>query len=170
MNNLTKKVEMLANISIIVVASLLVIVLVKVYLRKPVLTPDIPTAQQTAVGTKLSLPGVDWGQAGQTIVLAISNTCHFCSESAGFYQRLALEKAKHDGLRMIAVLPQEESEGRAYLSGLGVNVDDVKQMPLDAIGVTGTPTLFLVDRAGVVKTSWIGKLTKEKEEEVVKSF
>ena len=169
MRNLAGKFELVANVAIIVVAVLLGVVLVRTYLIKPAPAPAATTAR-VAAGTKLSLPGVDWGQSGETLVLALSDTCHFCSESAGFYQRLAREKPKHAGLRMIAVLPQEESRGRAYLSKLGVAVDDVRQLPLDAAGVSGTPTLLLVDSAGVVKASWVGRLPSEKEEEVVGSL
>ncbi len=40
------------------------------------------------VGAKINLSGVDWSKSERNLVLALSTTCHFCSESAGFYQKL----------------------------------------------------------------------------------
>jgi hypothetical protein len=44
-----------------------------------------------------------------------------------------------------------------------VQVDDVKQTPLNAIGVIGTPTLLLVDGKGTVAQVWEGKLQPDQE-------
>jgi hypothetical protein len=164
-----KKVELLANVAIIVIALLLGAVLVKRYLM-PTAQTSPPAAAQIQPGTKINLPGVDWGKSDQTLVIALSEGCRFCSESADFYQRLAKEKASAGGVRLIAVLPQEVSQGQTYLSKLGVVVDEVRQSPLGAIGVSGTPTLLLVDNKGTVKQSWLGKLPPDKETEVLSHF
>ena len=102
--------------------------------------------------------------------MAPSDTCRFCTESAEFYKKLAQERAKHDDVRIIAVLPQDVSAGQAYLNKLGVSVDEVRQSPLDAVGVKGTPTLILFDDKGVVTASWVGKLPPDKENEVLNRF
>jgi hypothetical protein len=164
-----KKVELLANVAIIIIALLLGAVLVKRYLM-PTVPNGPPAVAQIQPGTKVNLPGVDWGKSEQTLVLALSDGCRFCSESAGFYQRLAKEKASAGGLRLIAVLPQEVGQGQIYLSKLGVPVDEVRQATLGAIGVSGTPTLLLVDNKGAVKQSWLGKLAPDKEAEVLSHF
>jgi len=64
---------------------------------------------------------------------------------------------------MVAVLPQAADEGRKYLDGEGVRVDDVKQATLSTIGVTGTPTMLLVDGKGTVAKVWEGKLQPDQE-------
>ena len=102
--------------------------------------------------------------------MAPSDTCRFCTESAEFYKKLAQERAKHDDVRIIAVLPQDVSAGQAYLNKLGVSVDEVRQSPLDSVGVKGTPTLILFDDKGVVTASWVGKLPPDKENEVLNRF
>jgi 2-keto-3-deoxy-6-phosphogluconate aldolase len=79
------------------------------------------------------------------------------------YQRLV----KEGGVRLIAVVPQDAAEGRAYLDRLNVPIGDIRQMPLGAIGVEGTPTLMLVDDKGVVLNSWVGKLPTSTEAEVL---
>ncbi|HEY0084050.1 MAG TPA: hypothetical protein VGB61_14830 [Pyrinomonadaceae bacterium] len=165
-----KKIELLANVSIIIAALLLVTVLIKRNLPQSPQSAAAasPPAFRIQPGTKIQLPDVDWGRNGQTLLLALSEGCRFCSESAGFYQRLAGEKGMPDNPRLVAVLPQEVSRGQAYLNNLGVAVDDVKQSTLGAIGVSGTPTLILVDSAGIVQESWVGKLPPEREAEVLR--
>ena len=68
---------------------------------------------------------------------------------------------------MVAVLPQTTSEAQAYLTSQGVHVNEVKQATLNSIGVRGTPTLLLVDKAGVVTNVWVGKLQPDQEAQVL---
>jgi peroxiredoxin len=154
-----------ANLATILVSVLLSVVLVKVFLL-PQPSP-VPNLAQPRVGMSLtqSLPGVDWAKNKRTLVLALSTQCHFCTESAPFFQRIQKETAK--GLKMVAVLPQAVDESRKYLEGEGVQVDDVKQATLSAIGVTGTPTLLLVDNSGRVADVWQGKLQQGQEGQVL---
>src|SRR5436190_19578106 len=98
------RVEVVTNLSIIVVALIDAVVLLKTYLIRPPgqssidAKPSVVTAPASenqrrdlpkgpAEGTQITLPDVDWGGSNQTILLALSNQCHFCSESAPFYQR-----------------------------------------------------------------------------------
>jgi thiol-disulfide isomerase/thioredoxin len=168
---LIKRIELIANLAIILVAVLLGVVLVRNHLQ-----PKLPALPQSAAnrpippGTKLSLAGVDWKGNGRTVVLALSTGCHFCTESAPFYQRVAQERAKAGHLRLVAVFPESVSEGQKYLSNLGVTVDEVRQARLDSIGVIGTPTLIMTDGEGAVAESWRGKLSSEKESEVLRRF
>lgn len=164
-----KKIELLANVAIIVIAILLGTVLVKRYVW-PTRQPSPPPVAQIQPGTKINLPGVDWEKSKQTLVLALSDGCRFCSESGSFYQRLALEKSNSADVRLIAVLPQEITQGQTYLRKLGVAVDEVRQSTLSAMGVSGTPTLLLIDNTGTVKQSWLGKLPPDKETEVINLF
>ncbi len=168
MDNLNKRIELLANVAIIVVALLLGAVLVKRYLLPQAPSPQAQSRIQP--GTKLSVPGIEWGKNERTLLLVLSTTCRFCTESSPFYQRLAQEKARKGGVGLIAVLPQSVSESQKYLNGLGVPVDDVKQAGLDAVQVRGTPTLIVADRTGAVLESWVGKLPAEAEAEVLDRF
>jgi len=159
--NRPSKLENLANLATILVSVLLSVVLIKVFLL-PQPGPVASRAQPRAgMNLKQSLPGVDWAKNKRTLVLAISTQCHFCTESAPFFQRIQKERAKD--VKLVAVLPQAVDEGRKYLEGEGVKVDDVKQATLNAIGVTGTPTLLLVDGKGTVAQVWEGKLQPDQE-------
>jgi thioredoxin-related protein len=164
MSNLYKRVELLTNVAIITVAILLCVVLVKRYL----LTPDAPAeAKPLAAGEKISLADVDWQKGRQTLLIVLSQGCHFCAESVPFYQRLAKEARSRGDIQLVAVLPQSPEEGQKYLDDLGVPIKEVKQAPLSAIKVRGTPTLILVDGKGMVVDAWVGKLPSDQEAEVL---
>lgn len=67
----------------------------------------------------------------------------------------------------MAVFLQNEATGTKYLDSYNVKVDKVVSGALDGIGVSGTPTLLLVDENGMVTDAWIGRLDKEKENDVI---
>lgn len=167
MINASKKIELVANVSIIAVALLLSAVIVNDYFYKysPGSIAGASAVYESGIGSKISLPNADWAKNGQTLILALSNTCHFCSESAPFYKRLA---SNHTSTKLIAALPQTVDKGEKYLNELGVDVDEVRQTSLDSVGVGGTPTLLLIDNTGTVKDIWVGRLPAEQEAQVLK--
>lgn len=164
MGNIAKKIEVGANVAIIVVALLLVTLLVRRYLLPQ--TPKFaPVANaQIRPGTKLSIPGADWSRSQRTLLMVLSTTCHFCTESAPFYQRIA---GGHGATRLVAVMPQPVGEAQDYLRQHDISVDEIRQANLDAIGVRGTPTLILLDGNSSVLETWDGKVPPEKESEVL---
>lgn len=169
MNNLAKRIEIIANISLTIAALLLSTVLVKSYLFNNSPTPNPSPApliaeNQLQKGTKIPLQDIDWQKNGSTLLLAVSTTCHFCTESAPFYQRLVKERGD---TRLVALLPQTAGEGQSYLTKLGVNVDEVKQISPTAIGLRGTPTIILVDSQGRISNTWVGVLSQNSENEVL---
>ncbi len=167
MNNLYKRVELVANIAIIVVAITLTVVLVKRFVLSDRNQNEVTNQIQSNVGTKVSVPDVDWSKSDKNLLLMLSETCRYCTESAPFYKRLVEERTQRDSFHLTAVFPQPVSDGRRYLNGLGIKIDDVKQLPPEAIRIRGTPTLLLVNSAGVVTEEWLGKLPPEKENEVL---
>jgi thioredoxin-related protein len=175
LNNLTKKIETLSHVATIIIAALLgVIVFQNAYrLQPPRTTAPPPLAQlpqpssQLRAGAKLPLSDIDWGKNDRTLLLSLSQGCHFCSASAPFYQRLTQEVSGKKNIGLVALLPQPVNVARDYLNGLGVNVGDVRQVAFDSLGVVGTPTLILVDKQGVVINAWRGQLPSFKEEEVL---
>ena len=155
----------IANLATILVSVLLSAVLIKVFLLPQ--KPPAPSAAQTLVGLNIkeSLPGIEWARNKRTLVLALSTQCHYCTESAPFFQRIQREASKD--VKLVAVLPQPVGDSHKYLEGEGVKVDDVRQTQLGAIGVAGTPTLLLVDGAGKVENAWEGKLGPDQEAAVL---
>lgn len=93
--------------------------------------------------------------------------CHFCTESAPFYRRLASKAAERGGrVKLYAVLPHEAEEGRRYLEELGVPVERVAQARPGSLHVSSTPTLIMLER-GTVSDVWVGALPPDREAEVL---
>jgi hypothetical protein len=156
--NIPAKLETAANAATVLAALLLSFLLVKIYLRPERAAPGVAARPPIAVGAKLNttLPGVDWGKNGRTLVLAISTQCHFCPESAPFFRTVVAKARK--GIKIVAVLPQPVDAARNYLNGEGVHVDQIEQADLNRIGVRGTPTTLLVNSSGTVTNMWVGRL------------
>jgi len=169
--NAWKTTETTANVAIIVVALVLGAVLVKRFLL-PIRNPPAVSRPDPRVppGTKISLRDIDWAKNQRTLILAISDSCHFCTESAEFYKALVQQKANKNSVHIVAVLPQTPEQGKTYLDKLGVSVDEIKQAELSSIGVSATPTLLMVDQTGSVLEGWVGKLPGNKEKEVLSRF
>ena len=172
-----KKLEVLANIAVLITSVVLCSVLVKKYFFSAAKqeasveavqskSPASSASRRPSIqaGRKISLPGIDWSKSERTLLLALSTTCHFCTESAPFYQQL--QRQKRDDVHLVALLPQPLQESRIYLDKLGIKVDDVAQSPLNFVGVSGTPTLLLIDNQGAVIDSWVGKLSEGAGEQV----
>src|SRR5204863_9489624 len=100
----------LANVAVIIPSVVVCTVLVSRYLvaprnqaaivkAAPVSTNDGSSRKRfIEPGTKISLAGLDWSKSPRTLLMALSTTCHFCSESAPFYQKL--QQQKRDDVRM----------------------------------------------------------------------
>jgi thioredoxin-related protein len=163
-----KKIELVANVAIILVAVILGYVLVKQFVFTPAPTPP-GQMKQPDVGAKISLPDTDFSQKEKTLILALKKGCKFCSESAPFYQKI-VQAAAEKNVRLIAVFPHSIEEGQGYLKELNVPIAEMKQGDFNTLSVGGTPTLILADKNGEVKKVWMGKLPAEKETEVINSL
>jgi len=74
---------------------------------------------------------------------------------------------KDRNIKLVAVFPTSIEESKAHLNELGLNNLEVKRSPLENIRVSGTPTLILTNEKGEVTDFWLGKLTPDKETEVI---
>lgn len=169
MSKINQRVELVANLCIIVVAALLAVVVAQKYVFNSSAAPGEPAESRPAVGGKINLPGVDWSRKPKTLVMVLQKGCHFCSESAPFYKRLS-ESVRDKGVQLVVVLPNVSEESAPYLDGLGLSGVEVKQMSLNELQVGGTPTLILLDGKGEVTRYWVGKLPSEKEKEVLEQL
>jgi rhodanese-related sulfurtransferase len=162
-------IERVVNILLIVVALIFTVSIARRFLHR-----DAGAANQALIlkaGMKLELANMDWSKNGRTLVLGLSTTCHFCTESAPFYQKIVRQLARHQGAtRIVAVLPQPVAAGQKYLQDLGVSVDEVREANMVSMGLGPTPTLAVVDDAGVVTAAWVGKLGISQQYEVLKQL
>lgn len=164
MNNLSRKLEIVANIGIVAVSVLLVVFIVqRTFFSAGSAPPSLPKAP--AVGTRIELADYNWSDGEKTVLLVLSESCKYCTESAPFYRQL-VERAKTNGVRILAAFPGEKESGQKYLSTLGLTEIEARQAPLEKLQVRGTPTLLLVNQQGEISQAWVGKLPPEKEVEV----
>jgi thioredoxin-related protein len=167
MKKISSKVELTANILIIVVALALGAVLVQRYFFAPsTAAATQPPRVQPTVGTKINLSDENWSAQPKTLILALQTTCHFCNESAPFYKRL-IQEAKSKKIKLVAVFPTKVEESTAHLNELGLSGMEVKQSPLGTLQTSGTPTLILTNDKGEITNFWVGKLQPDKEDEVI---
>jgi hypothetical protein len=166
--SLSEKIETTANVATIIVAALFSTVLIKAYLYPTAIgrTTTSVLASELVKGKSVDSRAlkVDWARNHRTLVLAVSTACHYCQDSIPFYRKLGEAGAD---VKMVAVLPQSVPEAQQYFGSGGVHVDDVKQVPLNTLGVRATPTLLLVNDVGVVTDVWVGKLQPEQETQVL---
>lgn len=166
MDTTLKKSQLFAYIAIIAIA---VLISISILRNRDSTNPQPrnsinPVAEnQKLIGTKFPAQDVDWKKSKQTLVLILSKTCHYCTESVPFYQRLM----KDGNTQVVAVTSQTVSEGREYLKNIGLTTGEVRQGNPGSIGVVGAPTLVLVNNEGIVINVWSGKLSPEQEEEVL---
>jgi len=164
-DHLLRRIELVANICIIVVALVICGAIIKRFLLKsPATARDVPGV---TAGTRINLIDVDWARNGRTLLLVLSTGCKFCSASAPFYQNLVSKTVSSNGTKLIAVLPQNVEQAREYLQSINVPIEDVKQASPASVGARATPTLILVNNAGLVTDSWVGQLSADKEAEVL---
>ena len=156
------RLETSANVAIIIVALMACALCVTIVLPKLQVRSLVP-------GSQIKLHGIDWKSNDRTLLLALSTSCHFCSQSASFYKRLVTETASKSSVQIIAVLPEDIAEGTRFLRGLGVPATTVLTAQLRSFGVRGTPTIILADNKGTIKHVWEGTLSLVQEEEVLGS-
>jgi len=163
MNKLSSKVELTANLLIIVVAVVFGVVLAQKFFFY---SANKQVQIQPTIGMKVNLPDVNWSKQPKTLILALRSDCRFCNESAPFYQRL-LAEAKAENVKLIAVFPTAVEESAAHLNELGLRGIEVRRSPLNNLQAGATPTLILTDDKGAVTDFWVGKLPPDKEDEVI---
>jgi thioredoxin-related protein len=166
MSKLSQKVELTANILIIVFALLLGGILVQKYFFAQPTAANQPPRLEPKVGSKMEVRNVNWSGQPRTLILALQMGCHFCNESAPFYKRV-IETVRNKNVKLVAVFPTEIEKSAAHLKDLGLTNIEVKQSSLGSLQVNGTPTLILTNDKGEVTDYWVGKLPADKETEVI---
>ncbi len=166
MSKLNQRAELAANVLIIVVAALLIGVFIQRHFFHKSATTNQQARVQPVIGSHMNLLDESWANQSKTLILALQTGCHFCNESAPFYKRL-IETIKDKDVKIVAVFPTSIEESKAHLNELGLTGLEVKRSPLENIQVSGTPTLILTNDKGEIMNFWLGKLTPDKEAEVI---
>ena len=161
------KIEVAANIVVI----LLAVVIASVYLRDR-FSAHGPEPNEVKAGDRLPrLEGWDWSAHERTLVLVLKKGCHFCEDSAPFYQRLAANhRPEGTDAAIVAVFPDAADAVKEAVQSEGLGVHALAGVPLEKLKVSGTPSLLLVDKSGKVLNAWIGMLSPKQELEVMRAM
>ncbi len=165
--------DTVANIAIIVVCVIAAFILIRNnFFNRP--QAGGPRPPEAAVGERFdALRQVVPTGTDRALVMAVSPTCHFCTDSMPFYKRLIDERNQRGSkTKVIAAVPHEEAkaEERQKMASAGVNPDDVVAVDFQNIKVPGTPTVLLVDNQGKVLDVWVGKQDSSGEEKILKTL
>lgn len=106
----------------------------------------------------------------ETLVLALSAHCKFCAASVPFYSRLLVaSKNGTQGLPIVAIFPNDQSEVQTFAARLGPSLKTVAGQDFQSLGIYGTPTLVLLDNTGRIRRVWTGELSSKDEQAVLKT-
>jgi peroxiredoxin len=131
--------------------------------------PFESTSPYLARGSSISLAGVNWSANHKTLVMAVRPGCPWCTASAQFYLDI-LHSNSAKTFHIVSISPDTVQNTRSYLQKLHLNIEDIRQVEFELLGIQGTPTLILVDRNGHIESTWIGKLSPRKEAEVFQAL
>jgi len=158
--------EKAANVATIVVA---ILISTFVALR---LTADVPSPEKAPLAFSPgesfpNLEGIPFGRNEPSrLFIAVRDGCRYCEESIEFYKKLSAY-ASESRLSVVGVCPSTTEECVGYFRKRSISVGSALGVSGRDLPVRGTPTLVLVSGVGVVVNSWEGKLSREKEEEVL---
>jgi hypothetical protein len=151
MSKLSKTLETVTNIAVIVVFFIVVGFFYKTYRDNQPLAPG--------VGDKLpQVTGYNWQSSPHSLLLVLKKGCHFCEESMPFYRALhELEKSDRLDAKMVAIFPDRTEDVAEILRTQNLPIPGIPETNISSLKVSGTPTLILVDQNGTVEKAWVGK-------------
>lgn len=116
-------------------------------------------------------PQIDFARSQQTLLIAMSTKCNYCTEGIPFYNQLARkEREMSKPTRMVAIFPDGDETVNNYAQQNGMEVATIVGVDFEKLKVSATPTMILVDEKGEILDFWIGKLPEDVQQEVVNSI
>lgn len=157
------RLELLSNVVIIVVGIVWAYVMGFNYF-----IPMIRSQLRLRDGARLvAIRDIDWSHHDATLVLVLRVGCPYCEQSMPFYRELAnMERSGNTAVHVVAAFPDDPAAVQRYMQAHQLDIESVR-VNLGEIGITGTPTLLVVDRGGHLLRKWVGALSGAGEKEVL---
>lgn len=165
--NFKKHLEVATNIAVLLVAVVVLITFAWKFLAGSP-KPKLQSGLQKGVAFK-QLSGIPYGDSPQTLFIAMSTKCHYCDESVPFYKHLVEIQRGNSTTRLIALFPNTQSEVNQYVKDRQLDLNTIAAVDFNALNVSGTPTMILIDRNGKILDFWVGKLLEGDQLQVVKA-
>jgi predicted transcriptional regulator len=119
--------------------------------------------------TFAQLSNIDYSKSDQTLLIALNSTCSYCQESLPLYRRVTSNRVRTDkALRVVGLFPNDAEEVVKYIQQNQLIIDTVAGVDFNALHISGTPTMILVDHNGVVKEFRNGKLSDRETDEFLR--
>lgn len=158
--------EFITNIAVVLVVVAAVGVAVKQYFGSK--APG-ESKNRIQVGTVFpTFSNVSYSQSPKTLILALSVSCRFCISSVPFYQSLAqAHRENNNSFQIVALfLDKERDLVNRFVEQKSLPVTAVSSVDFSSLQIPLTPTVILVDSAGKVLNSWVGRLSEDEEKDV----
>lgn len=162
------RVNVVGELSLVIAAVAVCVALVVHSLKEKAMLAERVKGPYGA-GELFDLEGVRGGSERATLYIVMRSNCVFCSASLPFY-RTAIDQARAQQLRTVAVMLEDKTTGEQYLIGNHIGFDKVVTTREKVKRVTAIPTTILVDRHGMVIRSWTGQLPVSSEKEVIEAI
>jgi hypothetical protein len=161
--------ETCANVSIVVLAAIIVYVLV---LRRDATSINSATNSSTPqlaikTGDTVELPELIPNK--KNLILVLQPGCRVCGEEMPFYRELS-DSLKRSGshVALIAYVTVGKEQAHGYLKDHQLNVDAVSTPRSGPLPIRRTPTLVLLDTNTTVTSIWEGRLSSSQRSEIFK--
>jgi len=103
----------------------------------------------------------------ETLVIVSNTNCQACRESVSFYNQLVEQQHKANSrVAIVAVFANTPEAVKDYVQQVHLNVPTSVTMELRSLG---TPAIIMIDAKGNIGDFWLGKLTKDEENQVIKA-
>jgi len=156
-----KYLDIVSNIVVIVVG----IVVVGVVATKYSGLGKLPETLKP--GAHMPLAELQMPEKPRTLLIFLRKGCHFCEDSLPFYKRLEADLGlARERVNILALFPDSAADAAAVLKGANLEIGYRAAVNFSRFGVSGTPTLVLVDQTGKLTQSWVGKLGGQQEGDV----
>jgi hypothetical protein len=97
--------------------------------------------------------------------------CDSCRESVPFFTMLVDKlRGKPGDARLIAMFQGGEEQTRRYAEQSRLNTDTIFGVDFKLLDLSALPSIILIDSTGTVLDFWIGKPSKDTEQQILRQI
>lgn len=89
-------------------------------------------------------------------MIGLRSDCPYCKASLPGYRKLARLRSTRNDIRVYAVSSEDERVTSEFLLNSGLSTDGARKIDMASVGMLATPTVYIVDSAGVVRSEFVG--------------
>jgi|SRR5437660_811035 len=164
---LRRKLEVSTTIAVLSVSAIVLLTSLRTYFHRD---RSLQTAPGLRKGEVLSqLENYHVSKSAKTLIIALNTACAFCVEGTPFYNQLA-EVSHKNQTQVISIFSNSVDDVRRFTQEHQLKTDSIAEADLNELKISATPALILVDSKGRVLDFWIGKLSEDDQQKVMKSI